>query len=59
MQFPTLYQFTGLALEHYGGDLDKVVNELVRLSMFDYNLFNNFKKQHLAAVIVYFAAKIK
>ena len=59
MQFPTLYQFSSLALEHYGGDLDKVVNELIKLSMFDFNLFNNFRKQHLAVVIVYFAAKIK
>ena len=26
--------------------------------MFDFNLFNRFRKQHLTAVIVYFAAKV-
>ena len=58
MQFPTLYQFSGLRLENYGGVLDKTVNQLIKLSMFDFNLFNSFKKQHLTAVIVYFASKV-
>jgi len=59
LQFPTLHQFTSLVLEHYALDLDSTVNDLMKLSMFDCILFNKFKKQHLASVIIYFAAKIR
>ena len=58
LQFPTLQQFAGLVLEHYGMELDSTVRDLIRLSMFDCLLFNRYKKQHLASVIIYFAAKI-
>jgi len=59
LQFPTLHQFTGLLLSHYNLELDSTVNDLIKLSMFDCLLLNRFKKQHLSAVILYFAAKIK
>jgi hypothetical protein len=59
LQFPTLHQFTGLLLHHYNLKLDSTVNDLIKLSMFDCLLLNRFKKQHLSAVILYFAAKIK
>lgn len=58
LQFPTLHQFTGLVLQHYKLELDTIVSDLIRLSMFDCLLLNRFKKQHLASVIIYFAAKI-
>ena len=58
LQFPTLHQFTGLVLQHYGLDLETTVNDLTKLSMFDCLLLNKFKKQHLASVIIYFAAKV-
>ncbi len=32
---------------------------LSNLAIFDFTLFNQFKKQHLAAVIIYFAMKMK
>lgn len=58
LQFPTLHQFAGLVLQHYGLNLDQTVNDLIKLSMFDCILANKFKKQHLASVIIYFAAKL-
>jgi hypothetical protein len=59
LQFPTLHQFTGLLIQHYNLELDSTVSDLIKLSMFDCLLLNRFKKQHLSAVILYFAAKIK
>ena len=58
LQFPTLHQFTGLLLDHYKLDIDVTVSDLIKLSMFDCILLNSYKKQHLASVIIYFAAKI-
>ena len=59
MQFPSLQQFTGLAIQHYQLELNATINELMKLSLFDFMLCNRFQKQHLAAVIVYFAVKIE
>lgn len=59
LQFPTLHQFTGLIIQHYGLDMEAVVSDLIRLSMFNCLLFNRFQKQHLSSVIIYFAAKLK
>lgn len=59
MQFPSLHQFTGLAIQHYQLELNTTINELMKLSLFDFMLCNRFQKQHLAAVIVYFAVKIE
>lgn len=47
-----------MVLQHYGLDIEKTVDDLIKLSMFDCILLNKFKKQHLGSVIVYFAAKI-
>ncbi len=58
MQFPSLHQFTGLVIQHYSLQIDTTVNELIKLSLFDFMLCNRFQKQHLAAVIIYFAIKI-
>ena len=58
LQVPTLYQFTQLALEHYGSQHAELVWELNNLVMFDFALFNRYQKQHLAAVITYFALKL-
>ena len=58
LQFPTLNQFTGLLLQHYSLELEGSVADLIRLVMFDCMLLNRFKKQHVASVIIYFAAKL-
>lgn len=58
MQFPSLHQFTGLVIQHYNLEIDSTVKELIKLSLFDFMLCNRFQKQHLAAVIIYFAIKI-
>jgi hypothetical protein len=59
LQFPTLNQFTGLVQQHYELELESTVSELSRLCLFDCTLMNKFKKQHLASVVIYFAAKVK
>lgn len=38
--------------------MEQTVNQLVKLSMFDFMLCNRFQKQHLSAVIIYFALKL-
>ena len=58
LQFPTTNQFTNIFLFHYKLDLHVMVGDLINLSMFNCILFSKFRKQHLAAVIVYFAAKM-
>ena len=58
LQFPNLNQFTAILLQHYGLELESSVNDLIRLTMFDCLLLNKYRKQHVASVIVYFAAKL-
>ena len=58
LQLPTLSQFTGIAIQRHGPHLTSVITELSRLALFDFTLLNRFKKQHLSAVIVYFAQKL-
>ena len=58
LQLPTLNQFTSLLLQHYNLELDSSVSDLIKLALFDCLLLNKFKKQHVASVIIYFAAKL-
>jgi hypothetical protein len=59
LQFPTIHQFAGVALEQHGPRLGEAVAMLSNLAMFDFSLFNRFRKRHLACVILYIALKIE
>lgn len=59
LQFPTIHQFAGVALQQHGERLAEAVTMLSNLAMFDFSLFNRFRKRHLACVILYIALKIE
>lgn len=59
LQFPTIHQFAGVALERHGERLSGMVLMLSNLALFDFTLFNRFKKSHIASVIVYIALKLE
>jgi hypothetical protein len=59
LQFPTIQQFSGVALEQHGSRLAEQVAMLSNLALFDFSLFNRFQKRHLAIVIVYLALKFE
>jgi hypothetical protein len=59
LQFPTIHQFAGSALKQHGEKLASIVLMLSNLALFDFTLFNRFKKRHLACVIVYMALKLE
>lgn len=59
LQFPTLHQFTALALAPHGEEVSATVAQLSSLVLFDFALCNRFQKQHLASVVVYFALKLQ
>lgn len=59
LQFPSIGEFTTPIFHGELGDqLSSLVRMLSNLCLFDFKLFNLFKKAHLATVIVYFASKI-
>jgi hypothetical protein len=58
LQFPTIHQFAGLALKQQGQELTSNILMLANLALFDFTLFNRFKKRHLASVIIYLAMKL-
>lgn len=59
LQFPTIQQFAGVALQEHGERLAEAVGMLSNLALFDFSLFNRFSKRHLACVILYIALKIE
>lgn len=59
LQFPTIHQFAGVALQQHGERLADAVAMLSNLALFDFSLFNRFSKRHLACVIMYIALKIE
>lgn len=59
LQFPTIHQFAGVALQQHGQQLADSVGMLANLALFDFSLFNRFQKRHLASVILYVALKFE
>jgi hypothetical protein len=59
LQFPTIHQFAGLTMQSQGEKLTNNVLMLANLALFDFTLFNRFKKRHLASVIIYLALKLE
>lgn len=59
LQFPTIQQFAGLPMEQHSEKLRSMVVMLSNLALFDFTLFNRFKKRHLAVVIMYIALKLE
>ncbi len=57
LQFPTIQQFAGVALQEEGR-VGEAVAMLSNLALLDFSLFNRFQKKHLACVILYLALKI-
>jgi hypothetical protein len=44
--------------ENFCDQMKSHILSLSNLVLFDFRLFNRFKKEHISAVIVYFAAKL-
>lgn len=63
LQFPTLQQFTNQLLKDsepskVSKEYSRYVKLISNLTVFNFDLFNKFKKMHLAGVIIYFAGKL-
>ena len=58
LQMPSMFSFTNFATKKYGNEVSLLVQELSRLVLFDFTLFNLVRKQQIAAVVVYFALKL-
>lgn len=60
LQFPTIEQFTSQMFhnQQISDQLAQQIRALSNLSIFDFKLFNCYKKMHLSTVIVYFSAKL-